>query len=145
VIVKNLSDLTRANFADANLAGANFAGANLTDANFAGANLADANLAGANMRGANLTGANIRGANLTGANMRGAKLADAHLTGACGIICAGYDTRGYRFLGVKQDDVPWHVLAGCRWFAPNKAREHWRNNKDALARLAVIANAFDVS
>jgi uncharacterized protein YjbI with pentapeptide repeats len=165
IVIKNLNDLGRAilrgaNLTGGDLVGANLSGARLSDVNLAGANLTGVDLIATNLSGArlsdvnltdaNLTRARLDGANLTRARLAGANLADANLDDvslidAIDIICAGYDRRGYRFIGVKQNDVPWRVLAGCRWFEPDEAREHWRDNKDALARLAVIANAFDVS
>ena len=87
VAVKARANLTRANLADAYLAGANLTEANLTDtyltdANLTGANLARANLADAYLAGANLTRAYLTGANLTGANLTGANLTDTYLARA---------------------------------------------------------------
>lgn len=74
-------------------------------------------------------------ASLSGANLSGANLYEAK-----NIICAGTDPRGYRFIGVKHETT-WTIRAGCRWFTMAEAVAHWtaKNNKDALARLAVIA------
>ncbi len=120
---------------------ANLRAANLRAADLAGANLRDADLAGANLRDALLTGANLRDANLTGANLRDAVQTGADLRWAMGVIDAGTNHRGYRFLGVRHDDG-WRVAAGCRWFTVAEARAHWRRkgNQDALLRVAVIEN-----
>ena len=146
------ADLGGANLIDASLEGANLRNANLEGANLRGAalngtGLAFANLQGAYLRGAyfefayltgaNLTRANLACAYLRGAYMRGANLRGADLTHAVGIVCAGYDPRGYRFVGVRHDDG-WMVAAGCRWFTVPEAKEHWKGNRDALARVAVI-------
>jgi antitoxin (DNA-binding transcriptional repressor) of toxin-antitoxin stability system len=53
---------------------------------------------------------------------------------------AGEDPRGYRFRGCPTRDG-WQVQAGCRWFPLARAREHWRDNPDALARVERIAAA----
>lgn len=73
------------------------------------------------------------------ARLDGANLDGANLGGATGIICAGYDPRGYRFLGVRHADQ-WYVAAGCRWFTIPQAIAHWtaQKNRDALARVGVI-------
>ena len=128
---------TRAYLLGADLTDADLRGADLIHANLRGANLHDASLRGANLRGANLHGANLHGANLHGANLHG-----ANLTYATGIVCAGTDRRGYRFVGVLHADG-WRVAAGCRWFTMPEAVAHWtaRGNHDALARLAVIQAA----
>jgi uncharacterized protein YjbI with pentapeptide repeats len=73
---------TRADLADAYLAGADLASADLAGANLAGADLAGANLAGADLASADLAGANLAGADLAGANLASADLADAYLAGA---------------------------------------------------------------
>ena len=86
---------------------------------------------------ANLSGANLSEANLSGADLYMANLIGANLVGAFGIICLGTDQRGYRFVGVAQT-YGWRVLAGCRWFTVAEAKKHWRTNKDALARVAIL-------
>ena len=125
--------------------GANLRGANLRKANLRWANLSEADLNEANLRGADLNEANLRGADLSEADLRWADLrwADlykANLSGAKGAICLGYDLRGYRFVGIRHDDG-WRILAGCRWFTVEEAVAHWtkKNNKDALARVAILA------
>ena len=133
---------TRANLAGANLASANLASANLRSADLASANLASADLASADLRDASLRGANLRSADLASANLASADLASADLASATGIVCAGTDRRGYRFVGVLHVDG-WRVAAGCRWFTLPEAVAHWtaKGNHDALARLAVIQAA----
>ena len=98
---------------------------------------AGAYLSGADLSGANLSGADLSGANLSGANLSGADLYGTNLSGAIGIICLGTDRHGYRFVGVAQT-YGWRVLAGCRWFTVAEAKKHWRTNKDALARVAIL-------
>ena len=119
------------------LSGANLPGANLSGADLSGANLSGADLFGADLSGANLRGANLSGANLSGANLSHANLSGANLSRATGVVDAGTDPRGYRFIGVRHDDG-WRIAAGCRWFTILEAKAHWKNNPDALARLNVI-------
>lgn len=153
-------DLTAANLREAllmkvNLSGANLSAANLQEAilmkaNLSGANLLRANLHSANLSRANLHmadlyGADLRRSNLLGADLSEAYLPNANLTGAIGVVCAGTDRRGYRFIGVKHEDG-WRVAAGCRWFTISEAIEHWtkKDNKDALSRVnTIIANGRD--
>ena len=61
---------------------------------------------------------------LTGANLTGAKLSGAKLTGARGIVDAGSRSDGYRFIGVITE-AGVIIKAGCRYFSPEDAREHW--------------------
>ena len=70
-----------------------------------------------------------------------ADLSGANLSGAIGAICAGTDPRGYRFVGIAHPDGP-RIAAGCRWFTVAEARDHWANNRDALARVALIEAAL---
>ncbi len=123
----------RAALRGAYLGGADLRGANLQDANLRGADLHDADLRGADLRGAYLRGANLQGANLQGANLRGANLRDAK-----NYVCLGIDSRGYHFRAVKSLDNTWQITAGCRCFTIAEATEHWLNNKDALARVAIL-------
>lgn len=130
-------DLTAANLREALLMKVNLSGANLS-----AANLQEAILMKANLSGANLYGADLRRSNLLGADLSKAYLPNANLTGAIGVICAGTDRRGYRFVGVKHEDG-WRVAAGCRWFTIPEAIEHWtkKDNRDALSRVnTIIAN-----
>lgn len=128
------------------LSGADLRGADLRGADLSGAILSGAILSGTVLRGADLYGADLSkailyGADLSGANLRMADLYGAILSEAIGIVCAGYDQRGYRFVGVAQKDEDYRILAGCRWFTPQEATAHWtaKSNLDALARCAVIA------
>lgn len=59
-----------------------------------------------------------------------------------GLVDAGMDKRGYRFLGVWYADH-WYVSAGCRWYPLPDAKEHWdqRSNNDALLRVQLIAGS----
>ena len=103
------------------------------------ARLVGASLDGASLDGARLDGARLVGASLDGASLVGASLVGASLDGASGIICAGFDPGGYRFLGVRHADQ-WYVAAGFRWFTIPAAIAHWTaaKNRDALARVGVI-------
>lgn len=113
---------SRADLADAYLAGAYLAGANLTDAYLEGANLADAYLAGADLARAYLAGAYLTGANLARANLTGANLARADL------VDGGQRSDGYRFVGSIKDGLLM-ISAGCRYFAIADAREHWKHRE----------------
>lgn len=156
--------LYKADLTNANLRGADLRGADLTNANLAGAiiegaflrgaDLRGADLKRADLRGADLTAANLRGADLTGANLHNANLTDttfarvANITDSCsaiGIIDAGTDSRGYRWVAVQHDDGP-RIYAGCRWFTLSEAHAHWdREHADGedvaiecRARLALL-------
>ena len=98
-----------------------------------GANLSGADLRDAYLRDANLHGADLRCADLRDANLRGADLQDA-----VSYRCGGWDPRGWHFRATLHDDGPW-ITAGCRCFTVAQAREHWRDNPDALARVEVLA------
>ena len=145
IAVKDGANLVGANLVGARLDGARLDGARLVGARLVGAHLVGANLDGARLVGANLDGARLVGAHLVGANLDGANLDGARLVGARGIICAGTEPRGYRFLGVRHADQ-WYVAAGCRWFTIPQAVAHWtqKDNKDALARVGVIQVAARV-
>ena len=138
----------------ARLDGASLDGARLDRASLDGASLDRASLVGASLVGARLDGASLVGARLVGARLDGARLDRASLDGArldrarldgasldraSGIICAGFDPGGYRFLGVRHADQ-WYVAAGFRWFTIPAAIAHWTaaKNRDALARVGVI-------
>jgi Pentapeptide repeats (8 copies) len=137
--------MTRQEILDAVKAGADLHGADLYGADLCGADLRGADLCGADLRGADLCGANLRGASLCGANLRGANLYatnlhGANLSGAVGYICMGWDKRDYHFRAIMHADG-WRISAGCRWFTVDEAIAHWtaRGNKDALARVAIVA------
>ena len=129
----------RARLVGASLDGASLDGARLDGARLVGASLDGASLVGASLDGASLVGASLVGASLDGASLVGASLVGASLDGASGIICAGFDPGGYRFLGVRHADQ-WYVAAGFRWFTIPAAIAHWTaaKNRDALARVGVI-------
>ena len=115
--------------------------ANLSRASLSGANLFRANLSGANLSCANLTGSDLSRANLSGADLFHANLFHANLFHAIGIIDAGQDPRGYRFVGVRQGESM-RIYAGCRDFTIEEAERHWTEagNKDALIRVSLIAH-----
>jgi len=133
------ADLTGAVLTRADLRSADLRSADLTRADLRSADLTCADLTRAVLTRAVLTRAVLRGAELIGAVLTCADLTGAVLTRAVGIIDAGQDPRGYRFVGVQHDDS-WRVAAGCRWFTIAEARAHWANNRDALARVSVIEN-----
>ena len=114
-------------------------GARLDGAILDSARLDGARLDGASLVGARLDGAILNRARLDGASLVGASLDGAILNRASGIICAGFDPGGYRFLGVRHADQ-WYVAAGFRWFTIPAAIAHWTaaKNRDALARVGVI-------
>jgi hypothetical protein len=59
-------------------------------------------------------------------------------TGASDVICAGADSRGYDFVGIKLRGA-WGIFAGCRHnFDFDKSRLHWRNNPECLALVEKI-------
>lgn len=59
-----------------------------------------------------------------GANLAGAKLARAYLADA-NLIDGGQRSDGYRFVGSIKDGSLM-ILAGCRYFTIEAAREHWK-------------------
>ena len=88
------------NFANQNLTQA-FLNSNLTGADFTNANLTDtqvfsSNLTAANFTNANLTNANLGGSTLTGANFSGANVTRAHLSSTTGFTASQlYSTQSY--------------------------------------------------
>jgi uncharacterized protein YjbI with pentapeptide repeats len=146
-------DLARGDFREADLSninlrcgrfiGADFTNADLGYATLHGADFTDAKLAGSNLYCTDLNSVIVRGADFTGACLQDSNIEATDFTGCTGIIDAGTDPRGYRFVGVKQADGTWQVKAGCRWFTLDEAREHWgdKSNDDALDRVEVIAAA----
>ena len=85
--------------------------------------------------------ADLSRANLFGADLFHANLFHANLFHAIGIIDAGQDPRGYRFVGVRQGESM-RIYAGCRDFTIEEAERHWTEagNKDALIRVSLIAH-----
>jgi hypothetical protein len=145
------TDLREADFHRANLQYAYLYGANLKDAKGIGVDLQEAHLYGTDLRKADLSEADLWGANLQGANLHKANLTDAK-----GIVCLGTDPRGCRFVGVqhrgaislrehrgaislREHDDGWWISAGCRWFTLDKAKAHWANNNDVLARINTLS------
>ena len=129
--------LCRVNLREARMCMADLSNSDLSYSSMTNANLRRANLRGANFSGANLRGADLSLANLYGANLSGVELYKVDLYGAKGIVNAGMDWRGHLFIGVQRDDG-WMVKAGCRWFTISEAKDHWKDNQDALCRVAVI-------
>jgi hypothetical protein len=80
---------------------------------------------------------------LTSLDLPAATTVDASgCTGAPDVICAGADSRGYDFVGIKVRGA-WGIFAGCRHnFDFDKARRHWRNKPECLALVEkIIAEA----
>ena len=115
--------------------GVDLRGVDLRGAGLSGADLRGADLSGADLRGAYLSGADLRGAGLSGADLRDADLSGADLRDA-DLIDAGQDSRGYRFVGHYCKAV--RIIAGCRNFTINEAKDHWANNPEALAKVVLI-------
>lgn len=144
--MRNLSfgHMVRAELEGANLSGANLRGVNATGARFAyadlpGADLRDAVCYGTNFYGANLTGASLWKTNLTGADLRKASVVDAVFYDAAvanntllphnDVISLSGDTRGHVWFAVRNTKVGYYVKAGCRWFTPDEARQHWTSDE----------------
>ena len=89
-----------------------------------------ADLHGADLRGADLSDADLSDANLSGADLRGANLPKS-------IINGGMDSRGYTFIGSMQPQG-FTIIAGCRYFTVKDAREHWKDNPEALQLITNI-------
>lgn len=115
--------LRGAHLGSADLEGALLKDADLGDADLRGANLGRANLQGAYLRGIDLRGAYLGGADLTDADLGGARFRGSYIRGA-GLIDAGQDSRGWRFIGCRFNGGVW-VAAGCRWLSLSDARSHW--------------------
>ena len=88
------------------------------------ANLQGASLSGASLSGADLRGADLRGADLRGADLRGAYLSLAYLRGAVGFVVLAHLDHGYR-VDASWRINEWRIIAGCRNFSIEEAREHW--------------------
>jgi hypothetical protein len=143
------ANLDGADLSHLHLEGLAFDGLSLKGADLHGADLTNADMRHCDMTGVDLNCANLTGTNLGGACLINAKLVDAYidtvwgLSIASGVIDAGFDPRGYRFIGVWDEKRGWMVKAGCRWFTMALAEEHWtrKENADALARLGVIKSS----
>ncbi|UOF76895.1 pentapeptide repeats [Bacteriophage sp.] len=77
-----------------------------------------------------------RDIDLSGADLRGADLSGAYFRGAS-VIDAGQDSRGYRFVGIQQEEG-YRIAAGCRWLNLEKAQAHWANNAEATGKIEMI-------
>ena len=66
-----------------------------------------------------------------------ANLCEADLSEAIGVIDAGQDHRGYRFLAHWRGEDGWWVHAGCRYFSFEEAREHWSAKQEPARSLAL--------
>mgnify|MGYP000008580045 CR=1 FL=1 len=88
---------------------------------------------------------------LEGANLRGANLRGTYLRGAKGTIHAGFDSRGYAFIGVQMRGSIM-INAGCRWFSLDEAKAHWKGrhlddptlHADCLARVKFIRKMAEI-
>jgi hypothetical protein len=114
------------------LSGADLSGADLRRADLRRADLSGADLTGADLRRADLSGADLHWAALTGADLSGADLYEAR-----GIVDLGMPY-SWRVVVVRQEDVPWRVLAGCRWFTPEQARAHWAGRQERKEMLPLL-------
>lgn len=164
---RDLSDIEKWVGGKTDLSGGDFTeavlnGKDLTSGLFANSDFTNADLSESCLEGCDFTGARFNNADLSGCNIADAVFTDADLTGVdlrdalieraifnnCkGIIDAGMDPRGYRFVGVKQDNSSWRVKAGCRWYSITQALDHWReaDNDDALARVQDIIDRANPS
>lgn len=148
--VRNGHDLAAGDFRAADLSHNVLSGGKFTGADFTGVDLSYASLRGTDFTDAKLTGANlyccdlnttiVAGADLTGTYLSDAGIEETDFTGCKGIVDAGTDPRGYRFIGVAGEDGAWMVKAGCRWFTLDEARAHWghKSNDDAMDRVERI-------
>ena len=57
------------------------------------------------------------------------------------IICAGRDIRGWEVLGLRTPEPI--ITAGCRWFAPEEAREHWAENLEVLIKVEYLISEMN--
>ena len=137
-----LANLREANLYEANLYGADLSFANLGKADLYGADLTRANLSRADLGRANLSGANLYGSDLRGAHLYEANFGRAILSRTI-LIDAGQEYRGYRFVGVPQDNEIM-ISAGCRWFTLAEALEHWKDNPEALAKVRMIQAVAEI-
>jgi uncharacterized protein YjbI with pentapeptide repeats len=135
----NCGSLDRGRFAQCD-----FRGCSLQEVSLLRADMREADLTGASLVGASLDGTDLTGAILRNANLEGAFLERTNLERTVGLADAGFDWRGYRFVGVWFTDPGcWIIKAGCRWFTEQQAVAHWtsRGNVDALERVRVICSS----
>lgn len=114
------------------------------NANLSSINFSDSNFSFCIFDYANLSGSLLRNVYIDNSRFYKTLMARADINGANvfhggGIIDAGIDNRGYRFIGINYGEE-WMVKAGCRWFSIENAKHHWEvgPNHDALARVGVI-------
>lgn len=122
-------------------AGSDFSHSDLSESTLLGCDFTGAKFINADLSGCDLARANFTDADLTGVNLRDAQIERAIFSGCVGLIDAGMDPRGYRFVGVIRDGALWRIKAGCRWYRPEHAIEHWRDdmkNVDAMDRVQTI-------
>jgi len=120
------ADLSYADLSSANLRSADLRYADLSYADLSDANLIYANLIYANLIYANLSSADLRYANLRYANLRDADLRSADLRSAENFyLLPVQDPRGYLFASAMLTPGGWRIIAGCRFFSVEEAREHW--------------------
>ncbi len=139
------SDLNGADLTGLDLSKVEFHGISLIEADLSSCDLNRADLRHCDCTGADFEESYLNETVLSGATLYNAIFAGADIDGvvgialAAGIIDAGFDGRGYRFVGVNHDRG-WMVKAGCRWFTMQEAEDHWtrKENNDARARLGVI-------
>ena len=63
-----------------------------------------------------------------------------------GLLDAGFDRRGYRFLAMKDRTGEWVIKAGCRWLRLDDAYKHWKHwhvkrpypREECLARVKML-------
>jgi len=147
--ILDVNQLTKKNFAKANLEGVNFIEANLKDSNFTEADLTRANLEGANLEGANLEGAGLENtdfteADLTGAIIIGANFNDAHLLSANfsythleSSTFMGARISGANFSGatLKEANFKYSTLEGVTFNSSNMKKTNFENANLLGARL----------
>src|SRR5262252_1658007 len=132
------------------LSGAQLGYCRMRGAKLANCGLAETDLHAADLRGADLSHTDLRLTNFSDADMRGAIRAGpdhmelAFFGGAIGVIDAGVNHEGARFVGVHHDDG-WMVAVArtgywSMWMTMTDALRHFRagGDADALARLDLI-------
>ncbi|HEY2617481.1 MAG TPA: pentapeptide repeat-containing protein [Acetobacteraceae bacterium] len=140
------ADLANGSFPNAEFENFDLREADLSECELNGANFRQARLNDATLDDSSLVNANFHGASMYNVTMRGSDIDGARFTHCYGVVDAGFDNRGYRFVGIwHPKEQTWMVKAGCRWFTMEEAEEHWgpddMDNRDAMARLAVIKAA----
>ena len=134
------ADLRGACLSGADLEGSDLRGAYLSGSDLEGSDLRGTDLRGACLRGAYLEGSDLRGAYLEGSDLRGADLRGACLRGA-DLLDAGQDSRGYRFVAVKQKKGPYLIFAGCHTFTLKEAQAHWKKRHEGDQALQAECQA----